>query len=229
MRLISSMTVAALTALAACAPTETLFQSNFNSTPVGDGPAAAQAVGTASNFGPPGSVVIAGPLSGETDNWIHISRANNEAQVAGMTGTLSAFKPPGTYHFAAAMYVPSKAGRATVEFDAFNPNPSNGERFELMHLDFLPTNKVEIDDQPATDFGAFPRDAPFDLFVTLNTSASPPTATIGLVGAGASGSTTNTVLYPNAAQQFDSFTLWMGTPWTGSFQATALTVTRDTP
>jgi hypothetical protein len=146
-----------------------------------------------------------------------------------MTGMLSALKPPGTYHFAAAMYVPSKAGRATVEFDAFNPNPSNGERFELMHLDLLPTNQVEIDDKPATDFGLFPRDTPFDLFVTLNTSASPPTATIGITGGGASGSTTYTITSPNAAHQFDAVTLWMGYNWTGYFQATDVTVTHDTP
>jgi hypothetical protein len=88
---------------------------------------------------------------------------------------------------------------------------------------------VEIDDKPATDFGSFPRDAAFDLFVTLNTSASPPTATIGLAGPGASGSTTYTIAFPSAAQQFDAITLWMGYPWTGYFQATDLTVTRDTP
>ena len=45
----------ALTALSGC---EALFQSNFDATPAGEPPAQIQATGTASVFGPPGSVVV---------------------------------------------------------------------------------------------------------------------------------------------------------------------------
>ena len=49
----------ALTVLAGCA-SETLFQSNFDSTAIGQPPAPVQATGTANVFGPPGCGWTAG-------------------------------------------------------------------------------------------------------------------------------------------------------------------------
>jgi hypothetical protein len=49
----------ALTALSGC---EALFRSNFDATPAGQPPAQVQATGTASVFGPSGSVVVVGAL-----------------------------------------------------------------------------------------------------------------------------------------------------------------------
>ena len=53
--------LAAFLALGGCAPRETLFQSNFDATPVGQAPSSAQQVGTASIHGPGGSVVVVAP------------------------------------------------------------------------------------------------------------------------------------------------------------------------
>ena len=51
--------------LSACA-SQTLFQSNFDATPVGQPPAHMQQVGTANVSGPPGSVVVvASPVQTE--------------------------------------------------------------------------------------------------------------------------------------------------------------------
>src|SRR5689334_1065030 len=80
----------AMTVLTGC---ETLFQSNFDSTPVGQPPAAVQATGTASVFGPPGSVVVVGPPGSTSGHWLQVSRASlpeNQAPIAGMVGMLSA-------------------------------------------------------------------------------------------------------------------------------------------
>ena len=67
--------------LAGCT-SETLFQSNFNTTPIGSPPAATQAIGTASTFGPAGAVVIAGPIGSSTDQWLRVGRADGNAEIA---------------------------------------------------------------------------------------------------------------------------------------------------
>jgi hypothetical protein len=215
----------ALTALAGC---QTLFQSNFDSTPIGQPPAAVQATGTASVFGSPGSVVVVGPPGSTSGHWLQVSRAllpENQAPVAGMVGMLSAVGGPGQYSFICSVFVPSTGNvDGTIEFlSAIPPNPS------LLHLDFTTDNKVRIDDNNATKFGSFPRDQPFDVTVSLNTAASPPTAHIALFGTGASGSADYTLTVPpQFAQQFGSIRVWMGWPWTGYFDTTQLLVTRKT-
>src|SRR6516162_3939027 len=98
----------ALTVLAGCA-SETLFQSNFDSTAIGQPPAAVQATGTANVFGPPGSV-----------HWLQVSRASlpgNQAPIAGMQGVLSAVRGPGQYSFICAMFMPTGSGLATLQFE----------------------------------------------------------------------------------------------------------------
>jgi hypothetical protein len=57
----------------------------------------------------------------------------------------------------------------------------------------------------------------------LNTAASPPTAHVALLGAGATGSADYTITGP-FVQQFGGIRVWMGYPWTGSFYATELLV-----
>ena len=54
--------------------TETLFRSNFDSTPVGQVPATTQAVGTAHLDGPPGSVTVIAPPVLPSGRWVQISR-----------------------------------------------------------------------------------------------------------------------------------------------------------
>lgn len=209
--------------LAGC-NSETLFETNFNATPPGQPPAAAQPVGTAGVFGPAGSVVVVGGANPTATSWVQIGRANNEAPVAGMRGNLSVLRGPGQYTFICAMFMPSGSGLATIQFDPFAP--SAGDLTNFLHLDFTTDNMVRIDDNDATKFGTFPRDQPFDVIVELNTAASPPTAHIALLGGGASGSTDYTILAPlrEFAPQFGAVTVWMGFPWTGTFDATQLLV-----
>ncbi len=82
----------------------------------------------------------------------------------------------------------------------------------------------------APNSAVFPRNQIFDVFVGLDTNLTPPVAHVSLIGAGASG----TADYPlqgglgTLASQFAATRLWMGYPWTGTFDATGITVTRNT-
>lgn len=219
-----------LMVLAGC-QSETLFQSNFDSTPVGQPPAPVQATGTASVFGPPGSVVVVGAPGQTSGHWLQVSRASlpeNQAPIAGMVGMLSAVRGPGQYSFICAMFMPTGSGLATLSFEpAVQPQP--GGMYSFLHLDFTQDNKVRINDNDGTKFGTFPRDQPFDVTVTLNTAASPPTAHIALLGAGTSGSMDYAITDPvQFVQQFGAIRVWMGYPWTGYFDSTDLLVTHTT-
>ena len=217
----------ALTLLAGCA-SETLFQSNFDATAVGQPPAHLQATGTANVFGPAGSVVVVAAPGRATGKWVQIGRANNRANIAGMQGVLSAVRGPGQYSFICAMLMPSGSGLATISFEpAVQTQP--GGLYSFLHLDLTTDNKVRLDDNDATKFGTFPRDQPFDVTVSLNTAASPPTAHIALFGTGTSGSADYTIPAPVPfVQQFGAIRVWMGYPWTGYFDATDVIVTHRT-
>ena len=212
--------------LAGC-HSELLFQSNFDATPAGQPPAAVQAIGTADLFGGPGSVIVVAAPGQTTGKWVQISRpavANNTAPIAGLHGVLSAVRGPGQYTFICAMYMPKGAGYATLQFEpAVQPQP--GGLYSFLHLDLTTDNKLRIDDNDATKFGSFPRDQPFDVAVDLNTAVSPPTAHISLVGGGASGTADYAIQAPAfLVQQFGAIRLWMGWPWTGSFDAAGVLV-----
>jgi hypothetical protein len=214
----------ALLLLPACA-SETLFRSSFDSTPVGQPPATAQAVGTAHVFGPAGSVkVIAAPVA-PSGKWVEVSRPEGPA-VAGMQGRFSQAKGDGVYTFSATMFMPSHAGVATVQFEPFlNQAP---DLFAFLHLDFMPDNHVRIDDNDATEFGSFQRDQPFIVQVTLDINATASTAHVVLAGATASGVKDYTILSPvqGRSREFGAIRIWQGFPHTGAFDATNISVTR---
>jgi hypothetical protein len=217
---------AALLLLPACA-SETLFRSDFHSTPINQPPATAQSVGTAHVDGPVGSVkVIAAPVP-PSNKWVQVSRPNGPA-VAGMQGKFSEFKGDGVYTFSATMFMPSQSGVATVQFEPFINQAS--DLLAFLHLDFMPDNKVRIDDNEATKFGTFARDQPFIVQVTLNINATASTAHIVLAGANASGVKDHTILSPfqNLSRQFGAIRIWQGFPHTGAFDATNISVTRKT-
>jgi hypothetical protein len=225
----------ALLSVAGCTPSETVFQSAFNTTPAGSPPAAQQTVGTARVFGAQGTVVAAASPTGNATNWLLVRRNNVNDPVNGMIGTFAAQRGPGTYHFINAMYLPPGLGLATLAFAPLQTN-QEGEPLYFLHLDFgtpkgTTSDRVRIDDNPATDFGTFARNASFDVFVTLNTALTPPTADISIVGGGASG-TAHYVLpatSTNLAQQFDQIEAYVGYPWTGLFYTDAINVRRDLP
>ncbi len=223
--LLRFLSVASLMLLAGCA-SETLFQSDFDPTPVGQPPAHDQKVGTANVDGPPGSVVVVAPPVTPSGKWLQVTRSNGPA-VPGMQGVFSQFRGDGNYTFSSILYIPARSGLATVQFETFNQPMSNVGSF--LHLDFMQDNTVRLDDNDATKFGSFPRDQAFIVQVTLNISASAQTAHIVLSGAGASGQKDYTILAPfvGMAHQFGAIRLWMGFPWTGSFDATQIVVTRQ--
>jgi hypothetical protein len=221
--------------VAGCTPSQTVFQSDFNATAGGLPPATQQPTGTARVFGAQGDVVVAASPTGQATRWLLLRRRNNADPVNGMIGTFDAQHPPGTYHYTSAMYLPSGLGLATIAFASSRTN-QEGEPLYFLHLDFgtpkgTTSDRVRIDDNPATDFGTFARNAPFDVFVTLNTAVSPPTADISLVGGAASG-TAHYVLPASAnnlAQDFNQVEDFIGYPWTGLFYTDAITIRRDQP
>jgi len=223
-RSLLALACSAAVCLAGCA-SETLFRSNFDSTPSGQPPATTQSVGTAQVDGPPGSVIVVDPPVSPSGKWVQISRPTGPA-VAGMQGKFSDFRGDGRYTFSATMFMPTGSETATIQFEAFTNPPSNLQAF--LHLDFTESNSVRIDDDDDAVFGSFPRDQPFIVQVTLDIDATQSTAHIALAGAGASGEHDHTIAAPfrNIARQFGAVRLWQGLPHTGPVQATNIVVTR---
>lgn len=225
--------IVASLALGGCA-SETIFQSSFNTQAPGAVPSATQAVGTAQVAGDPGSVVIAGPVPGSSENWVKIGRTNaQQSAVAKFIGNTSKTPGAGTYNFLGALFIPSgKDVDATVEFDTSTHGQPASTAF--LHLDFASNkdgqNVVRIDDDPNNTWGTFPRDQFFTLSVNLEITTSSAVAHMALFGTGTSGTKDFTIPAPfnNFAQQFGQIQVYMGFPWTGSFDATDLLVTHRT-
>jgi hypothetical protein len=210
--------------LAGCT-SETLFQSNFDGTPVGQPPSHMQQVGTADVFGGPGQVVVVSGPGGAAGKWVQIGRPSADSPIAGMVGNLTAIRGPGRYVFTGIFYMPTGAGLASINFETPTPVQQGLETF--LHLDLTTNNNVRIDDNNNITFGSFPRNQPFIVEVALNTTVSPATAHIVLSGAGASGvfDYTTQPVFQQASQQFGDVRVWMGFPWRSFFDATQLVVT----
>jgi hypothetical protein len=204
-----------------------VFVSSFNTNPVGGPPSANQATGTVQVSGGPGAVTIVSAPPNNNGNWAQIARRGPQDQIATMQCNFAKFQQDGTYGMLAVMYIPSNSGLATVEFDTTPQGapPSQG----FLHLDFTQDNSVRINDDDSRKFGHFPRDQAFTLSANLVISSSAATAHIDLLGA-ASGSqdinlvTSTTPLF--LARQFGAVKLFMGFPWTGSFDTTDIVITR---
>jgi len=220
--------ILALTTAGSC-NSAVLFKSNFDATAVNQPPSPTQAVGTASIDGPAGSVLVvaAPPGAQPSGKWLQISRPTGP-QVASFQGKLTQQPGSGTYVFSTALFMPQNtSGAATIQFEPFNQPVTSPSGF--LHLDFLPNNRVRIDDDDSTIFGQFPRNQVFLVQVTLNINDTSPNAHIILSGAGASGQADRTVipaLRPQA-QQFGAVRIFMGFPHTGAFQATNVVVQRN--
>jgi hypothetical protein len=210
--------------LAGCAG-ETVFQSDFakfysHSPPIGN-----QKVGTSTVDPISDQYVWA---TGPSD-WVWISRDYYTDPVprAALLCHFAEFKGDGTYAFSTILYMPSGTGAATIQFEPFGQSVTNYSD-GFLHVDFMPDNTVRIDDNDATRFGTFPRDQEFILQVTLKINAT-PTARILLSGAGASGETEYAILpaYVSRARQYGAVRLWIGSPWSRFFLATAIVVKRS--
>ena len=202
---------------------ETLFRSKFDQTPTGQPPSTVQDIGTANISGPPRSVIVIDPPVLPSPKWVQISRPNGP-DIAAFQGVLTHPPGPGTYTFAATIFMTTGSGMASISLET-----AVGQQF--LHLDLTPTNQVRIDDVAGTEFGSFPRGQPFIVQVTLKINASasaPTTAHIALGGAGASGTRDYTIISPlqGTSRQFGAIRLWQGFPHTGAFDATNIVVTR---
>ena len=202
---------------------ETLFRSNFDTTPVGQPPSAAQEVGTAHLGGTPGSVtVIASPVATQ-GKWINLIERSGHF-TAEFQGLFSHNAGKGIYNFYATLFIPSGTAQspsgASINFEG------GGQQF--LHLDFMENNRVRIDDDENTEFGTFPRGQAFTVQVTLNITGASSTAHIYLSKSGASGEKDYTIVVPSIfALQFNAVWVWQGTQWTGGFDATNIVVTRE--
>jgi hypothetical protein len=228
LRSVGLISVGALFALAGCA-SESLFQSSFNSNAIGAPPSATQAVGTVQVEGAPGSVVIVPPVRNSSERWVQITRAsvaNNQAPISAMQGNFARTYADGSYGFLGVLFIPSRSGLASVEFDT---GPSGGRpSTSFLHLDFLQSGAVRFDDDSSVTFGHFPHDQYFTLSVRIDVTSTTAVAGVTLFGTGTSGGTFSyPIRRPRFARQYGAIRLWMGYPWTGSFAATDLIVTRN--
>ena len=203
---------------------QTLFQSNFDPTPVGQPPAHNQAVGTANVIGPARSVIVINPPAPPSVKWVQTAPGNAQ-EIAAFQGVLSQSQVDGLYVFSATILMAANTGVASISFET-----ASGQEF--LHLDLMPTNTVRIDDGfNGPEFGTFPRGQPFVLRVTLNSKAPVSTAHI-VLSSGAFGTRDCNILsaFQPLSRQFGAIRLWQGTrppggP-SGSFDATNITVGR---
>jgi hypothetical protein len=158
------------------------------------------------------------------------SRAPTDPDIAGFQGMLSHFRGPGKYTFSTFLYfpptnIPPTLSLGTIQFEPANPGRES--LISFLHIDFMGSNQVRIDDNPNVVFGSFPRNAVFVLQVTLNTAAATPTAHIVLAGAGTSGQLDYTITPQSQAlaKQFGAIRLWLGFPVASSYDATNIVVT----
>jgi hypothetical protein len=223
-----SVLLIAMMLLASCSSKETLFKSNFDSTPINQPPTHVQEVGTVNIHGPVGSVKVVEPPVTPSGKWVQVSRPNDPTVVAGMQCNFSDFRGDGNYTFSATLFIPTGSGIATIQFEPFNQPV--GTLTSFLHLDFTQDNRIRIDDKDDTKFGTFPRNQPFIVQVTLNINASSATTHILLSGAGASGEADYSIIpaLHSMAREFGAVRLWMGFPHTGTFDATNIVVTRKT-
>lgn len=223
-----SILIISIMIFASCTPKETLFKSNFDSTPINQPPSHAQEVGTVNIHGPAGSVKVIAPPVTPSGKWVQINRPNDPTVVAGMQCNFSNFRGDGDYTFSTTLFIPSGSGVSTIQFEPFDQPV--GTLTSFLHLDFTEDNRIRIDDKDDTKFGSFPRNQPFIVQVTLKINASSSTAHIVLSGAGASGEADYNIipaLHP-MARQFGAVRTWMGFPHTGMFDVTNIVVTRKT-
>ena len=197
---------------------EILFESNFDATPNGDPPSTTQLVGTAQVEGLPNSVIVEDP-------WLRIDRPiGPQNPNSSFFAVLTAVQNVGIYNFSALLFLDNASGIASISFESFNQ--------EFVHIDFLPDNlpdtMVRIDDNSATEFGSFPRNQPFQVWVTLTVAPPNSAVKVELSKNGASGVTTYSIVpvLQRFSEEFAKVQVFQGFPNTGRFYASYILVTK---
>lgn len=221
--LMISALLAALFSLGACQST-TVLLANFNTEAIGAPPAVNQPTGTVAFSDGSGSVRVSSSPTGATpgNDWLHISHPTQPAPETVMRAQFDSYHGTGKYGLLASLFIPSGTGAVTLTLESFNGTIQSTADF--IHFDFMPDNTVRINDVDASRFGSFPRNQAFVVSVQVDNGATPPTATISLLGSGTSGS--QTVTLPSIANQYGAVRFWMGFQWTGDFYVDDIIVSK---
>jgi len=94
---------------------ETIFQSNFDATTVGQPPAHNQQVGTVNIDGPVENVKVVTSPVGSSGKWVQIIRTNGQQSVTGLQCNNSKFIGDGEYVFSTVLFIPSGSGLVMIK------------------------------------------------------------------------------------------------------------------
>lgn len=227
MKLASLFLLSAAVLLSAACSSTTVLLANFNAEPLGGPPAATQSTGTLQFKDGSGSVRVVSPPTGDNvgKQWLRISHptAGPLAEETVMRARFNSFHGAGKYNLVVALFIPTGTGSVSLDLEAFNGSIESSPNF--LHLDFTPENDVRLNDDDER-FGSFPRDTSFVVSILVDTSVSPPTARITLVGGGSATGERDVVL-PSIANSFGAVRWWMGFQWKGEFFIDDLLVTKQ--
>ena len=109
---------------------------------------------------------------------------------------------------------------ATVQFESALPG---GQAAAFMHLDFMDTGTIRINDDPGTSFGSFPFGEPFTLSVSNEVTPAAATAHISLLSPG-TGQVDHAIDFVSTARRFNAVRFWVGFQFASSFFVDDLTL-----
>lgn len=199
-----------------------LYHATFDNDPINQPPLNAQKVGTAQTDGGTNDVIVISEPQNPPGKWVRIKREASTTNLSSFQGTLNEFKGNGVYDISATLIIPEDTGTVSIQFERFNQPINQYESF--MHIDFLESNQMRINDDTNTVFGTFPRNHLFIIKVTLNINDTSSNAKIVLAGVGTSGESSYIIPFNSFAKQFGAVRLWMGNLSTGEFKATNILV-----
>jgi len=199
-----------------------LYHATFKADPINQAPLNAQEVGTAQTDGGANAVTVIHDPQNPPGKWVKIKRESGATNLSAFQGRFNEFKGNGSYTFSTTLIIPEGCETLTVQFERFNQPINQYESF--MHIDFLESNQMRINDDSSTLFGTFPRNQIFIIQVTLNINDTSSNADIVLAGVGAAGESHYEIPFNSFAKQFGAVRLWMGSQSTGEFKATNILV-----
>jgi len=206
----------------------TVLSAKFDAEAIGAPPAVMQNVGTVRFVRGAGSVTVQpSPVDGSTTNkWARVSHPTKPAPETSLRAQFDSFHGAGKYGLLAVLFIPTGTGAVTLQLEPFGGGPDTFTNF--MHIDFMPENNVRVNDDESTRFGSFPRDQSFVVSVLVDSTVSPPTARVSLLGGG-SATGQRDVTLPSIASQYGGVRFWMGFQWTGQFFVDEIIVTKQNP
>jgi hypothetical protein len=221
--------------LAATCDAETLFSDNFEADAIGANPSAAAPTGRVRVQAGDGSVTVVGSPAPASNpgKWTRIRHNGVNSPETSMIADLTRAGGGGTGTLLATLFIPTPGPRppgspsfpralATVQLEETFPD---GQAGTIVHLDFMDTGSVRIDDDPGSTFGSFPFGQPFSLILGNEVAAA--TAHITLVSP-ASGQVDHPNQFPSLAAGLNAVRFWIGAQFISTFYVDEITVL-DTP